>query len=75
MFCLSDLRPGQRATVQALNTTGAMRRRLLDLGLIEGTGVECLGRAPAGDPAAFLIRGTVIAIRDADSRGVLLRKG
>ena len=75
MFSLSDLRPGQRATVQALNTTGAMRRRLLDLGLIEGTGVECLGRAPAGDPAAFLIRGTVIAIRDADSRGVLLRKG
>ena len=73
--CLSDLRPGQRGIVRALHSTGAMRRRLLDMGLTENTGVECLGRSPGGDPAAFLIRGAVIAIRDSDGRDVLLREG
>ena len=34
--------------------------------------MECLGRSPGGDPAAYLIRGAVIALRDRDSRGVLV---
>lgn len=70
---LSDLAPGQRGTVRALGATGAMRRRMLDIGLTPGTEVECLGRSPAGDPSAYLIRGAVIAIRASDGRDVLLR--
>ena len=70
---LSDLAPGQRGTVRALGATGAMRRRMLDIGLAPGTEVECLGRSPAGDPSAYLIRGAVIAIRASDGRDVLLR--
>lgn len=72
---LCDLRPGQRGVVRALHSTGAMRRRLLDIGLIRDTAVECLGRSPGGDPSAFLIRGAVIAIRSEDGRDVLLREG
>ena len=70
---LSDLAPGQRGTVRALGATGAMRRRMLDIGLAPGTEVECLGRSPAGDPSAYLLRGAVIAIRASDGRDVLLR--
>ncbi len=70
---LSDLAPGQRGTVRALGATGAMRRRMLDIGLAPGTEVECLGRSPAGDPSASLIRGAVIAIRASDGHDVLLR--
>lgn len=70
--CLSDIRPGEKATVSAQRTEGSMRRRLLDIGLIENTDVECLGRSPAGDPSAYLIRGAVIAIRAADCRGILI---
>ena len=69
---LSDLAPGQRGTVRALGATGAMRRRMLDIGLAPGTEVECLGRSPAGDPSAYLIRGAVIAIRARDSRQILI---
>lgn len=72
--CLNDLCPGDRGTVGALHSTGAMRRRLLDIGLIENTAVECLGRSPGGDPAAYLIRGAVIAIRRCDGKDVLLRE-
>ena len=73
--CLSDLQPGQRGIVGTLHSTGARRRRLLDIGLVENTPVECLGRSPGGDPSAFLIRGAVIAIRRTDGRDVLLREG
>ena len=64
---LSDLCPGDTACVRCLHLSGAIRQRLLDLGLIEGTSVQCLGRSPAGDPTAYLIRGAVIALRDSDS--------
>lgn len=69
---LNDIAPGQRAVVKKLTTHGAMRRRLLDIGLSEGTEVECIGRSPMGDPSAYLIRGAVIAIRRADCRGVIV---
>lgn len=51
-----------------------MRRRLLDVGLVEDTKVECVGRSPGGDPSAYLIRGAVIAIRSEDSRGIMVRR-
>lgn len=69
---LNDMSPGQSAVVRSLRTTGSMRRRLLDIGLIENTRVECLGRSPAGDPSAFLIRGAVIAIRSEDCKDILI---
>ena len=70
--CLCDIKPGETAEVKKLLSTGSIRRRLLDIGLIEGTVVECLGKSPAGDPAAFLIRGAVIAIRAEDCRNILV---
>lgn len=67
---LSSLRPGQCAAVQALSASGPMRRRLQDIGLIQGTTVECLGASPLGDPAAYLVRGAVIALRGQDAASV-----
>ena len=72
ILALSALRPGESGRVHHLLHRGPMRRRLRDLGFIEGTSVRCLGRSPGGDPSAYLIRGAVIAIRAADSRDVLL---
>lgn len=69
---LDSLSPGQRAIVNALHASGSMRRRLLDIGLVRDTEVECLGRSPGGDPIAFLIRGAVIAIRSDDCKDILI---
>lgn len=71
-FRLNELEPGRRATVASLTSDGAMRRRLLDLGFVEGTRVECVGRSPGGDPSAYLIKQAVIAIRAEDAAGVIL---
>lgn len=67
---LTKLRAGQKATVWKISATGAMRRRLQDLGLIEDTEIECVGRSPLGDPAAYLIRGAVVALRDTDAETI-----
>ena len=71
-YSLSALRVGQSAYVAEIQADEAMRRRLLDLGLIRGTRVTCTAKSPAGDPAAYLIRGAVIAQRGRDARGVRL---
>ncbi len=71
---LDTLVPGEQATVVKLCCTGSMRRRLLDIGLTENTCVTCLGRSPCGDPAAYLIRGAVIAIRRVDAADILIKK-
>lgn len=70
---LNSLRVGQSARVSHIEAEPAMRRRLLDIGLIKDTAVECLGRSPGGDPAAFLVRGAVIAIRSEDCKDILIR--
>ncbi|MFA9379900.1 MAG: ferrous iron transport protein A [Acetanaerobacterium sp.] len=69
---LNDLKQGETAKVSTLLSTGSMRRRLQDIGLIEGTEVECLQKSPAGDPIAYLIRGAVIALRSEDSSNVMI---
>ena len=68
---LTYLNPGCRATVTGLKTKDSMRRRLQDMGVIEGTNIECVMKSPGGDPKAYLIRGAVVAIRSEDSDNIL----
>jgi len=72
---LNTLDTGQTAVIGDSRHTGEMRRRLQDIGLIRGTSVVCVGRSPLGDPAAFLIRGAVIALRDRDTALIEILSG
>ena len=72
MRTLNTLRVGQSARVAQIEAEPAMRRRLLDLGLIPGTPVTCTAVSPAGDPAAYFVRGAVIALRSRDAGGIRL---
>ena len=69
---LNTIPEGGKVRVSRLLSSGSMRRRLLDIGLIENTDVECIGTSPGGDPSAYLIRGAVIAIRSEDCSGILI---
>ncbi len=71
---LFTIKPGCKAIVEKIDVAGPIGRRLMDLGLTAGTEVVCVGRSPGGDPAAFLIRGAVIAIRQQDCAGVQVRE-
>lgn len=70
---LADMQEGAAAVVSALLAEGGIRRRLRDIGLIEGTKVRCLNRGPSGDPVAYLIRGAVIALRREDSSKIIVQ--
>jgi ferrous iron transport protein A len=69
---LSDISIGTECRISAIGTEGLMRRRLMDLGFVPGTKIECLRRSPAGDPTAYLVRGTVIALRKEDASYVYI---
>ena len=67
---LSELSAGQTGVITGYIKSSSMRRRLQDLGLVPGTEIECLGKSPLGDPAAYFIRRTVIALRREDASQV-----
>lgn len=69
---MCSLKAGECATVRNISLTGSLRRRLQDIGLIPGTEIRCVGISPLGDPAAYRIRGAVIALRADDCRGILV---
>lgn len=60
---LGSLVPGQVSRVKKLNVSGPLRRRLMDMGLVNGTVVSCAFKSMCGNPVAYNIRGTVIALR------------
>ena len=61
---------GKTAVVTGLRSEGAIRRRLMDLGFIPGASLACLYAAPGGDPRAYGVQGTVIALRNADAASI-----
>lgn len=71
---LDEIQPGEQAELTAVAGKPTIRRRLIDIGLVEGTKIECVGKSPFGDPKAFLVRGAVIAIRSEDCRNILIKK-
>ncbi|MBR2353814.1 MAG: ferrous iron transport protein A [Clostridia bacterium] len=68
---LNTLAVGEQMTVCAVEGEPYMKKRLEDLGFCADTQVTCLYKAPLGDPTAYLMRGTVIALRSRDAAGVI----
>ena len=67
IISLRQLPVGESARVTAIGGDDALQRRLLDLGLVPGTEVRCLGESPGGGPRAYGLRGTVLALRGSES--------
>jgi ferrous iron transport protein A len=69
---------GNVIKITSLNLEGVMRRRLLDLGFVAGALVEVVRKSPLGDPIAFRVSQTTIALRKEESsriEGELLSNG
>lgn len=73
---LSELKPGEGGVITRLDGTGALRRRLLDMGLVRGTEITVVRRAPLGDPVEFLLKGYNLSLRKKEGDNVyVLVKG
>ena len=64
---LDHLKPGQGGTITVVGGQGALRRRLLDMGLTPKTQVLVRKVAPMGDPIELFLRGYVLTIRAEDA--------
>ena len=64
---LKEVKPGQTVTVQKLNGEGAVKRRLMDMGITKGVEVFVRKVAPLGDPVEVTVRGYELSIRKADA--------
>lgn len=74
LISLNELPIGQTGRVANISFKGIERRRMLDLGLVQGTVVEALQKSPSGDPIAYFIRGAVIALRDEDAKKIMIEQ-
>ena len=70
MFPLSRLPLGKSARILSLSAREPLLGRLMDLGFVPGSEVRPLYTAPAGDPRAYLVCDTVIALRQRDAATV-----
>ena len=70
---LNRVKTGQTCIVQELSATGPERRRMLDLGFIKDTEVKVMRRSPLGDPTAYFIRNTIIALRKEEASKILVK--
>lgn len=69
---LDELQVGERSTILDVTGEDGVSVRLMEMGLIEGEGIECVGVAPLGDPREYLVRGYHLSLRRDEARRVLL---
>lgn len=60
---LSEVREGDSATVVKIGGNGALRRRILEMGILRGTEVHVEKYAPLMDPLELIVKGTHISLR------------
>ena len=74
MMKLNEMEINKTCKIVRINCKDDIKRRLLDLGMIKGTKITPVLISPSGDPKAFDIRGTLIAIREDDTKLIEIKK-
>lgn len=72
MKTLKETRCGETVTVQKLGGGGALKRRIMDMGITKGTSVYVRKVAPLGDPVEITVRGYELSIRKGDAENIVV---
>lgn len=64
---LRELKAGQKASIAQVLAEGELGRRIRDMGLIPGTALQVVGRAPLRDPVALRLFGVTLALRNREA--------
>lgn len=67
MATLKEAKIGETVTVKKLNGEGAVKRRIMDMGITKGTEIYIRKVAPLGDPVEVTVRGYELSLRKADA--------
>jgi ferrous iron transport protein A len=69
---LKELKPGEKGVITKVNGEGAVRRRLMDMGVTRGAEVMIRKVAPLGDPIEVNIRGYELSFRKAEAENIMV---
>ena len=67
MRTLKEVNVGETVTVTRLNGSGAVKRRIMDMGITKGVEIKVRKVAPLGDPMELNLRGYELSVRKADA--------
>lgn len=72
MKTVANLKPGEYGTVMSIGSSGAIRRRIIDMGITPGAVVFMRKSAPFGDPIEINVRGYELSIRKSEAKEIYL---
>lgn len=72
MRTLKDAKIGETVTVLKLNGEGAIKRRIMDMGVTKGVSIYVRKLAPLGDPMEINLRGYELSLRRADADMIVI---
>jgi len=75
MTTLSDLTPGKKGQSVTVRGRDAIHRRLLDMGVVNGTKFEVEKKAPLGDPIQIKIMGYHLSLRKYEAETIIIEQG
>jgi DtxR family Mn-dependent transcriptional regulator len=71
---LKDLKPGEKGQIESVGGTGAVGRRILDMGVTRGSLVEVVRVAPLGDPVEVKVKGYRLTLRKNEAAAITVKK-
>lgn len=74
MKTVCDLKPGEAGTVISIGSSGALRRRIIDMGITPGAVIIMRKVAPFGDPIEINVRGYELSIRKSEAQEIQIEK-
>ncbi len=69
---MDEMRPGEKGRITAVSPCGALRCRMMEMGLVKGAELKVIRLAPSGDPVEVLLRGYSLALRKREALNVIL---
>ncbi len=67
---LSDMKPGEQAIIKKVRGNGPLKRRFMDMGIVEGTKLDYIKVAPLGDPLQISVKSYELSIRKEDAANI-----
>ena len=69
---LNELKKGQQAIIVQVGGKGAVKRRMMDMGIVPGSTISVVRVAPLGDPIEYLIKGYSLSLRRSEAKEILV---
>ncbi len=71
---LNEVSLDSEAKINELKVNSDIKHRLMDLGIIKGSIIRPVFKSPSGDPVAYLVKGTIIALREQTTSKILIEE-